>query len=69
MDDNARVKTVTIYNWPWSQKCMDCKFGEFFQSDTFDMSNMLCHEACKDNDGQSCPMFVERTDEPEEEDI
>jgi hypothetical protein len=65
--DNPRCKTVTIYDWPWSQKCMDCKFGEFFQSDTFDTSNMLCHIARTDNDGQSCGGFIERTDNPGEE--
>jgi hypothetical protein len=67
VNSGVRFKPVTIYNWPWSQKCMDCKHGEFFQSDTFDTANMLCHLNCEDNNGESCSGFVSREEENDSE--
>jgi len=46
---------VTIYEWPWSQNCMDCKYGEFVNSTTFDSSCYLCLLACEENNGEYCP--------------
>ncbi len=67
LSHTTKYKQVTIYDWPWSQTCMDCAHGEFFQSDTFDSSNMLCHIACEDNDGSVCNGFKKKTDDEEEE--
>jgi hypothetical protein len=50
---------VIIYEWPSSQICMDCKFGEFIDSKTFDASCYLCWKCCKKNDGVYCPLREE----------
>ena len=46
---------VTIYEWPWSQNCMDCKFGEYMQSPTFNKACYFCFRNCTKNDGVHCP--------------
>jgi hypothetical protein len=56
-------KVVAIYEWPFSQMCMDCEHGEFIQSDTFDASNMMCHLACTENDGTVCKLFKQKDEE------
>ena len=50
-------KKVTMYEWPSSQKCMECAHSEFVMSDTLTNSDYVCHEACEDNDGVSCSKF------------
>jgi len=48
---------VTMYSWPESQMCMECKNGEFIMSDKFDNSDYLCMVACDENDGIVCPKY------------
>jgi hypothetical protein len=54
---------ITIYDWPWSQKCMECKHGEFIDSEKFSSSCYLCHIRCEENDGVDCPYFEEKGSE------
>lgn len=44
-----------MYEWPQSQKCMECPHGEFVMSDRLDNSNYLCMVGCDENDGVYCP--------------
>ena len=46
---------VVIYERAWSQICMDCKYGEYIDSPTFNKNCCLCFVACEDNDGEYCP--------------
>lgn len=57
-------KNVTLYKWPASQNCMDCKHGmgiTFVDEENIPLnyeeynSAMLCMEAHINNDGVSCP--------------
>jgi len=47
-----------IYEWPESQKCIECVHGKFIMSDSFTNSDYLCMVGCADNDGIDCPEFV-----------
>jgi len=51
-----------VYEWPESQKCMDCKNGEFIMSETYNNSNYLCSVGCRKNDGIYCPAFGYRVE-------
>jgi len=46
---------VTIYEWPESQNCMDCKYGEYIVSPAFNKSCSLCFLCCPKNNGKYCP--------------
>ena len=58
---------VTIYEWPTSQKCMECKHREFINSDVFCNSHYACMVNCTENDGVNCPKFESEPDEVQEE--
>jgi hypothetical protein len=30
---------VVVYDWPDSQTCVDCEYGEFVESESFSSSN------------------------------
>lgn len=47
---------IIVYDWPYSQICMDCDYSEFIQSEkTFNSSNYVCSLNETRNDGTSCP--------------
>lgn len=48
-----------IYEWPLSQKCMECLHGKFIMGaeGEFDNSNYLCMEGQDGNDGTNCSGF------------
>jgi len=52
------VRKTVIYEWPESQKCIECVYGKFIMSDDFTNSDYLCMAGCADNDGIDCPEFV-----------
>lgn len=54
-----------MYEWPESQKCMECQYGKFIMSDELTNSNYLCMAGCADNDGVDCPAFIEEMGENE----
>jgi len=50
----SKHEIKAVYNWPWSQNCIDCDHGELVMSD--DGSKYVCDINCLDNDGgSSCP--------------
>ena len=53
----AYVKKTTLYDWPTSQNCMDCKHGEpvQFVNESDLVATCLCLVACTENDGVDCP--------------
>ena len=60
------MESVTIYPFPESQQCMECKYGEFMQSLTFDNSHYLCLICCTQNDGIYCPEKEEQLESANE---
>lgn len=55
-----------LYDWPYSQKCMECTHGCFVQGDNVEGSAYLCFEAERHNDGVTCPSFDEKEESEEE---
>jgi hypothetical protein len=53
--EKPKFYPVLIYEWPWSQNCMDCKYGERMSSKTFSVSCYLCLLGYPKNDGEYCP--------------
>ena len=52
------MKKVVLYEWPESQKCMDCEHGEFVAFiENSRGSDYICHIGCTENDGVECPRF------------
>jgi len=51
-----QAKSVTIYEWPFSQKCLECNFGEELAKS----SACICHLNSEKNDEGDCPDFEER---------
>lgn len=46
---------VIIYDWPDSQVCMDCGYGQFTASERFSASNYICTIGSVRNNGSECP--------------
>jgi len=61
------MRKVTLYEWPWSQKCMGCVHGEFVNFEGCGGSDYMCYVSCEENDGTNCPKFEQREEEKEEE--
>lgn len=53
----GHAKKVTLYEWPASQNCMECKHGEPVQfiNENEGVATCLCMRACVGNDGVDCP--------------
>jgi hypothetical protein len=55
---------VIVYDWPDSQICLDCEYGEFVESETFSSSNYICKAGSVRNNGSACPDKKEVINEP-----
>jgi len=52
-------KELIVYEFPYSQNCMECIYSEFILLDDGGAgSDQICNENCKDNDGVNCPKKV-----------
>ena len=62
--EKSLAKMVTLYDWPTSQNCMDCKHGEPVQfiNESDLVATCLCLVACTENDGVGCPKMVKKED-------
>jgi hypothetical protein len=52
---------ATVYEWPYSQICMDCAHK---RPDILDNSAVICTRAETRNDGVTCPSFCDACIEP-----
>ena len=59
---------VVVYDWPDSQTCVDCEYGEFVESESFSSSNYICKVGSARNTGSACPDRKEVIDEPRKQD-
>ena len=65
MMEKYDFQQVTIVPWPWSQYCMNCKHGEFMQSETFNSSNYICFVNGYMDSHIQCEFFEEQGDNNE----
>jgi len=55
---------LIVYEWPWSQICMECGNSDFIQgADNFQNSCYVCNAKCRDNNGSICPMRKDKDSE------
>ena len=60
---------IIVYDWPWSQICMDCKHGEFVMSETRYASNYICKVNATRNTGTECPHMVKKMQKPQAKEV
>ena len=54
------MHTIKIVNWPDSQVCIGCPFGEFVQSKyTLTSSNYICHHPKLYEQTEKCGEYTE----------
>jgi hypothetical protein len=51
---------VIVYEWPYSQVCIDCTHGTFIMSDNLGPSAYICDIGSLKNKGTECPDMVEK---------